>query len=100
MLLIIPTSRFSALPPIVSLLLPALTVNKAMDGIEKMILNKKYCVDILQQTRAVIAALKSVEQLILKDHMNACVSSAMKSKKISDQNNKINEVLKLINKFN
>lgn len=71
-----------------------------INGIEKMILNKKYCVDILQQTRAVIAALKSVEQLILKDHMNACVSSAMKSKKISDQNNKINEVLKLIKKFN
>ena len=65
-----------------------------------MILNKKYCVDILQQTRAVVAALKSVEQLILKDHMNACVSSAMKSKKNSDQNNKINEVLKLIKKFN
>ena len=71
-----------------------------INGIEKMILNKKYCVDILQQTRAVIAALKSVEQLILKDHMNACVSSAMKSKKVSDQNNKINEVLKLIKKFN
>ena len=70
-----------------------------LQGIIKMIENKKYCVDILQQTRAITAAIKSVEQLILKDHMNACVSSAMKSKSKKDQNNKIDEVLKLIKKF-
>ena len=68
-------------------------------GIIKMIENKKYCVDILQQTRAITAAIKSVEQLILKDHMNACVSSAMTSKSKKDQNKKIDEVLKLIKKF-
>ena len=51
-----------------------------LKGITNMIENKKYCVDILQQTRSVTAAIKSVEQLILKDHMNACVSSAMQSK--------------------
>ena len=70
-----------------------------LQGIIKMIENKKYCVDILQQTRAITAAIKSVEQLILKDHMNACVSSAMKSKNKKDQNKKIDEVLKLIKKF-
>ena len=70
-----------------------------LKGIIKMIENKKYCVDILQQTRAITAAIKSVEQLILKDHMNACVSSAMTSKSKKDQNKKIDEVLKLIKKF-
>ena len=70
-----------------------------LQGIIKMIENKKYCVDILQQTRAITAAIKSVEQLILKDHMNACVSSAMKSKNKKEQDKKIEEVIKLINKF-
>ena len=70
-----------------------------LQGIIKMIENKKYCVDILQQTRAVTAAIKSVEQLILKDHMNACVSSAMQSKNKKEQDKKIEEVIKLINKF-
>ena len=60
-------------------------ISGQLNGIIKMINDKKYCVDILQQTRAVTAAIKSVEQLILKDHMNACVSSAMKSNKKSDQ---------------
>ena len=70
-----------------------------LKGIIKMIENKKYCVDILQQTRAITAAIKSVEQLILKDHMNACVSSAMRSKNKKEQDKKIEEVIKLINKF-
>src|SRR5210317_1201349 len=70
-----------------------------LKGITNMIENKKYCVDILQQTRSVTAAIKSVEQLILKDHMNACVSSAMKSKNKKDQDKKIDEVIKLIKKF-
>ena len=70
-----------------------------LQGIIKMIENKKYCVDILQQTRAITAAIKSVEQLILKDHMNACVSSAMRSKNKKEQDKKIEEVIKLINKF-
>ena len=70
-----------------------------LKGIIKVIENKKYCVDILQQTRAITAAIKSVEQLILKDHMNACVSSAMQSKNKKEQDKKIEEVLKLINKF-
>ena len=75
-------------------------ISGQLNGIIKMINDKKYCVDILQQTRAVTAAIKSVEQLILKDHMNACVSSAMKSNKKSDQDKKIDEVLNLIKKFN
>lgn len=69
-------------------------------GIIKMVEDKKYCVDILQQTRAVTSAIKSVEQLILKDHMNACVFTAIKSNKKNDQENKIEEIVNLLKKFN
>ncbi len=41
-------------------------------GIKKMIEEKRYCVDILTQLKAVSAALKKVEHAVLKDHIQGC----------------------------
>ena len=69
-------------------------------GVIKMIENKRYCMDILQQTRAISAALKAVENNILEDHMTSCVTTAFKSNKKKEQANKIKEVIEAISKFN
>ena len=69
-------------------------------GVIKMIENKRYCMDILQQTRAISAALKAVENNIMKDHMTSCVVIALKSNKKKEQENKIKEVIEVISKFN
>ena len=69
-------------------------------GVIKMIENKRYCMDILQQTRAISAALKAVENNIMEDHMISCVATAMKSNKKKEQANKIKEVIEVISKFN
>ena len=69
-------------------------------GVIKMIENKRYCMDILQQTRAISAALKAVENNIMKDHMTSCVVTALKSNKKKEQANKIKEVIEVISKFN
>ena len=69
-------------------------------GVIKMIENKRYCMDILQQTRAISAALKAVENNIMKDHMTSCVVTALKSNKKKEQENKIKEVIEVISKFN
>ena len=45
-------------------------------GIERMIERKEYCIDILQQTAALRAAVDSVALLILEDHVQGCVRSA------------------------
>lgn len=45
-------------------------------GIEKMIEDGRYCMDILIQLRAVRAALKKVECNILNKHMQHCVAQA------------------------
>ena len=69
-------------------------------GVIKMIENKRYCMDILQQTRAISAALKAVENNIMEDHMTSCVATALKSNKKKEQANKIKEVIEVISKFN
>ncbi len=45
-------------------------------GIARMIEREEYCVDILQQTAALRAALDSVGILILEDHIRGCVRTA------------------------
>ena len=45
-------------------------------GIARMIEREEYCVDILQQTAALRAALDAVSIMILEDHVQGCVRSA------------------------
>ncbi len=45
-------------------------------GISRMIEREEYCVDILQQTSALRAAVDSLSILILEDHVGGCVRTA------------------------
>ncbi|HHT25627.1 MAG TPA: metal-sensitive transcriptional regulator [Firmicutes bacterium] len=47
-------------------------------GIQRMIEEKRYCVDILTQISAVQAALRQVSLAILDEHTKGCVSRAIK----------------------
>ncbi|MCF6248467.1 MAG: metal-sensitive transcriptional regulator [Desulfobacula sp.] len=67
-------------------------------GIKKMIEEKRYCVDILTQLKAVGAALKKVEHAILKDHMQGCLKSAIKAGNDLDIQKKIDEIMTLLEK--
>jgi DNA-binding FrmR family transcriptional regulator len=48
-------------------------------GIRRMIENDKYCVDVLLQVSAAQAALGGVGQIVLKQHIETCVTSALSS---------------------
>ncbi len=45
-------------------------------GIARMIEREEYCIDILQQTAALRAAIDSVALLVLEDHVQGCVRTA------------------------
>jgi DNA-binding FrmR family transcriptional regulator len=45
-------------------------------GIARMIEREEYCVDILQQTAALRAAIDAVSLLVLEDHIQGCVRTA------------------------
>ena len=68
-------------------------------GIQKMVEDDRYCVDILTQTSAVIAALHGVEDLVMENHLNTCVADAMRSDDPSQKAEKIDEMMTVISKF-
>jgi CsoR family transcriptional regulator, copper-sensing transcriptional repressor len=64
-----------------------------LDGVVRMIEEQRYCVDILTQTAAIRAALKSLEALILEKHIDTCVRQALITDE--DTEEKISELLRL-----
>ncbi len=62
-------------------------------GIARMIERREYCVDILQQTAALRAAVDSVAMLILEDHVQGCVKTAAEQ---GDADRYIEEVLDVV----
>lgn len=66
-----------------------------LEGIKKMIKDDKYCIDIIKQNEAVIAAIKKVNQIILENHLNTCVVKAIKSKNKQEQKKKVKELLEI-----
>jgi DNA-binding FrmR family transcriptional regulator len=65
-------------------------------GIAGMIEDERYCIDILTQIRAVRAALRKVEDEVLKDHVAHCVENAIASGDKADQRSKVAELLALL----
>ena len=68
-------------------------------GIRKMIDEDRYCIDVLSQTRAVTAAMRKIEDLIMEQHLNTCVLNSMKSGDKEDQKEKISEIMDVLSKF-
>ncbi|MBJ8030121.1 metal-sensing transcriptional repressor [Bacillus cereus group sp. N21] len=65
-------------------------------GIQNMIENDRYCVDILVQISAINAAMKKVGMEILKNHTNHCVSNAIKD---GNGDEAIEELMKVFERF-
>jgi CsoR family transcriptional regulator, copper-sensing transcriptional repressor len=68
-------------------------------GIQKMINEKRYCVDIITQVHSVIGALYRVENEVFRKHIDGCVVSALKGKSETDKQKKIDEVIELVSRF-
>lgn len=66
-----------------------------LEGIKKMLKDDQYCIDIILQNEAVIAAIKKVNQMILEEHLNTCVTQAIKGKSEKARKKKFKELLEL-----
>ncbi len=64
-------------------------------GIKEMLLNDKYCVDILTQTSAISSALNSFAKEILESHIRSCVAEGVRS----GDDEKIEELIRTIARF-
>ena len=65
-------------------------------GLSKMVDGDRYCIDIVTQISAVRAALRRVEEEVLKDHVAHCVEHAIASGNKADQRQKITELIDVI----
>ena len=67
-------------------------------GLQKMIEDDRYCVDILVQVKAVTAAIKKVEGELLKDHVDHCIKDAIASDDLAERETKLTELVDLLSK--
>jgi CsoR family transcriptional regulator, copper-sensing transcriptional repressor len=65
-------------------------------GLSKMVDEDRYCIDIVTQISAVRAALRRVEEEVLRDHVAHCVEHAITSGNKTDQREKIAELMAVI----
>ena len=68
-------------------------------GIERMVEEDRYCIDVLTQIAAVKTALESVAMVILDDHVNHCVAGAMASGDSEAAAEKSRELLDAVARF-
>jgi CsoR family transcriptional regulator, copper-sensing transcriptional repressor len=65
-------------------------------GIARMLDENRYCIDVVTQISAVRAALKRVEEEILKDHVGHCVENAIQSGDKDEQRQKVTELVEVL----
>ncbi len=69
-----------------------------INGIDKMVDEGRYCVDIIQQVLAARAALNKVAMLILESHAKSCIVRAVKEERGEESIDELMQVLKHFNK--
>jgi CsoR family transcriptional regulator, copper-sensing transcriptional repressor len=67
-----------------------------LEGVQKMIAERRYCPEILTQLRAVRAALEST---ILESHLSSCVTDAFTTGSESERASKIEELQEIFKRF-
>jgi DNA-binding FrmR family transcriptional regulator len=68
-------------------------------GVARMVDEDRYCIDVITQVSAIRAALKRVEEEILKDHVAHCVEHAIVSGRKDEQRKKIAELMDVLGKL-
>jgi DNA-binding FrmR family transcriptional regulator len=70
-----------------------------VQGIQRMVEEQKYCVDILLQVSAVQGALDQVSKRLLGRHIESCVAAAFASGNDRQRERKIEELLEVFSRF-
>lgn len=67
-------------------------------GLARMVEDDRYCIDIVTQIAAVRAALKRVEEEILREHIAHCVEHAIVSGDADEQRKKVQELMDVLSR--
>jgi DNA-binding FrmR family transcriptional regulator len=73
-----------------------LRIEGQVRGLARMVDEDRYCIDIVTQISAVRAALRRVEEEVLRDHVAHCIEGAIASGNRADQRRKIAELMDVL----
>ena len=65
-------------------------------GVERMLAEEAYCIDILKQTLAIQGAIEKVNAAILERHLQTCVAAAIRSDDLDERERVIRELLEVM----
>lgn len=71
------------------------TIEGHIRGIQRMVEDDGYCVDILKQTKAVQRALDKFNSLVLERHLDGCVTTAIRGEDSAERERVIHELLQV-----
>jgi CsoR family transcriptional regulator, copper-sensing transcriptional repressor len=61
-------------------------------GIERMMDENAYCIDVIRQIQAVQAALNKISTMILEEHLNSCVITAIRGEDAAERERVLKEI--------
>ncbi|MCK4725269.1 MAG: metal-sensitive transcriptional regulator [Anaerolineales bacterium] len=68
------------------------TIEGHIRGVEKMVAEEAYCIDIIRQIQAVQSALNKVSSLILDEHLNSCLITAVRGEDPKERERVLGEI--------
>lgn len=80
-------------------LVPLRRIEGQIRGVQKMIEEKRYCIDILTQLSSVVGAVRRVEENILNRHLRGCVRESFNKGNKESRSEKVDEIIEVLKKF-
>jgi DNA-binding FrmR family transcriptional regulator len=71
------------------------SISGHVSGIERMVSEDAYCIDVIKQVQAVQAALNKVNDLILENHLNTCVIEAVRGDSKKERERVLDEIVEV-----
>jgi DNA-binding FrmR family transcriptional regulator len=68
------------------------SISGHVKGIERMLENDQYCIDVIKQIQAVEAALNKVSTLLLEGHLHSCVITAIQGEDRHERERVLSEI--------
>ena len=69
------------------------TVEGHIRGIQRMVENDEYCIDVIRQIQATQAALNKVSNIVLEEHLNSCLITAVRGEDPNERERVLQEVM-------
>lgn len=68
------------------------TVEGHIRGIQRMLEDEAYCIDVIRQIQAVQSALNKVSGLILEEHLHSCLITAVRGENVQERERVLKEI--------